>query len=179
MPDALAEPVMAETPTPVCQARTAKGICEAGPHLTKDGICARGHAMPGNQLRRTHGAFSFRDRGLAALPDPMRLSVDDFRESIVRDLGGPDELSTIMHGHIRRLGELETTCRLLASHLAQHGIFTPRGRVRSAYTQWLLTLDRWQKVAERIGIERTLKSVPSLSAYLAQAQAAAEDGSNG
>jgi hypothetical protein len=99
----------------------------------------------------------------------MRLSIDDFREGIVRDLGGAEELSTIMHGHVRRLAELETTCRLLAGHLAQHGIFTPRGRVRSAYTQWLLTVDRWQKVAERIGIERKLKSVPSLSVYLAHA----------
>lgn len=149
--------------------------CGAGPHSTHAGICEKGHAMRGNQLHRTHGAFSFRDRGVAALPDPMRLSVEDFRDGIVRDLGGAEELSTIMHGHVRRLGELETTCRLLASHLAQHGIFTPRGRVRSAYTQWLLTLDRWQKVAERIGVERKLKSVPSLSAYLAQAQATSEE----
>lgn len=155
-----------ETP-PVCR-------CGAGPHPTHAGICARGHAVRGNQLHRTHGAYSYRDRGAAALPDVLRQTVDEFRESVITDRGGHAELSTLEAAYIRRLAEVETVARLLAADLASRGLTTPRGRVRGTFSRWLECLDRWDRLAQRVGTDRRSRSVSSLRDYLAQAQPADE-----
>jgi hypothetical protein len=168
MPDAAVLTV--ETP----QAADALPVCKcgAGVHAEKPGICARGHAMEGNQLRRTHGVRSFEERGAAALPDVLRQTVEEFREAVIRDRGGMDELSTLEAAYVRRLSEVETVARLLASDLASRGLMTPRGRVRGTFSRWLECLDRWDRLAQRVGTDRRGRQVPSLSAFLQQAAAA-------
>jgi hypothetical protein len=170
--DVLQEPATVQSTTtantdqtpPVCR-------CGAGPHPMHTGICARGHALPLNQLRRTHGAYSFRDRGATALPDVLRQTVDEFRESVIADRGGASELSTIAAAYIRRLAEVETVARLLGADLASRGLTTPKGRVRGTFSRWLECLDRWDRLAQRVGTDRRSRSVSSLRDYLAQAHA--------
>ena len=145
--------------------------CGAGPHATHAGICERGHAMRGNQLHRTHGAYSFRDRGVASLPSDVRLTVADFKATVISDRGGAEELSAIEAARIGHLAEVETTLRLLAHDLATRGLMTAKGRVRSTFSKWLEALDRWERLAGHVGDGRRPRQVPSLSAYLAQARA--------
>ena len=152
--------------TPVCR-------CGAGPHSTHTGHCARGHAVPGNQLHRLHGAYSFRDRGDASLPPDLRMTVAEFKAQVISDRGGPQELSAIEAARIGHLSEVETTLRLLASDIARNGLLTKKGRTRTVFGRWLEALDRWEKLASHIGDGRRARTVPSLSAYLATASAEA------
>ncbi|HKW00733.1 MAG TPA: hypothetical protein VJN96_12970 [Vicinamibacterales bacterium] len=144
--------------------------CGAGPHATTAGMCAAGHFIVGNQARRTHGAYSFRDRGTATLPDVLRQTVEEFREAVIADRGGPSELSTLEAAYIRRLSEVETVARLLASDLATRGLTSARGRVRSTFSRWLECLDRWDRLAQRVGTDRRSRAVPSLRDYLTHAR---------
>lgn len=159
-------PSTGETPTSVCQARTATGICGSGPHATKDGHCAKGHALPGNTLRKTHGLYSFRDRGAASLPADMRVTVADFKAQVISDRGGPEELSAIEVARIGHLAEVETTLRLLGSDIARNGLMTKKGRTRTVFGRWLEALDRWQKLAAHIGDGRRARTLPTLQEYL-------------
>jgi hypothetical protein len=124
--------------------------------------------LPLNQLRRTHGAYSFRDRGAAALPDVLRQTVDEFREAVIADRGGASELSTLEGAYIRRLSEVETVARLLAADLASRGLTTPKGRVRGTFSRWLECLDRWDRLAQRVGTDRRARALPTLRDYLTQ-----------
>jgi hypothetical protein len=146
----------------------AQGMCKcgAGTHATRGGVCARGHAMQGNQLRRTHGVRAFETTG--RLPDVVRHTVDEFREAVIQDRGGASELSTLEAAYVRRLAEVETVARLLAADLATRGLMSARGRVRSTFSRWLECLDRWDKLAQRVGTERRARAV-SLRDYLARA----------
>ncbi|ODS55797.1 MAG: hypothetical protein ABS36_09425 [Acidobacteria bacterium SCN 69-37] len=157
-----------ETPTPICSC----GATDR--HATDAERCVKGHPLPGNQIRRTHGMYSFRDRGEAALPPDTRLSVADFKAQVVSDRGGLEELSAIEAARIGHLAEVETTLRLLASDLATRGLTTAKGRVRSTFSRWLEALDRWEKLAGHIGDGRRARQAPSLAAYLARAAAAKE-----
>jgi hypothetical protein len=159
---------LTEAPTVVATATEPPLVCRcgSGPHATHVGICTRGHALPLNQLRRTHGAYSFRDRGVAALPDVLRQTVDEFRESVIADRGGPSALSTLDAAYIRRLAEVETVARLLANDLASRGLTTPTGRVRGTFSRWLECLDRWDRLAQRVGTDRKTQPI-SLAARLA------------
>lgn len=147
---------------PVCS-------CGAAAHPVEPGMCSAGHFVAGNQARRTHGAYSFRDRGETSLPHDMRMSITDFRTAVTNDRGGPAELSAIEAARIGHLAEVETTLRLLVHDLASRGLMTAKGRVRSTFSKWLEALDRWERLAGHIGDGRRARTVPSLSAYLAQA----------
>lgn len=120
--------------------------------------------FPGPALK--HGVRAFETRGDAALPGDVRNSVDDFRLQVMRDRGGPEDLSAVETGYIRRLGELETVARLLASDLASRGLFTPRGRVRGTFSRWLETLDRWDRYAQRVGLDRKPKRLETIDAIM-------------
>lgn len=107
-------------------------------------------------------------RGVEALPPETRQTIEVFREAVIQDRGGPENLTTVEAGYIRRLAELETVARLLASELAAHGVLTPRRRVRGIYGKWLETLDRWHRFAQAVGTERRARQVPTLREYLEQ-----------
>jgi hypothetical protein len=154
-----------EPPPPICSCG------EAERHPVDPHRCARGHALPGNQLHRTHGAYSFRDHGEASLPPDMRMTVAEFKAQVVSDRGG--ELTAIEAARIGHLAEVETTLRLLAHDLATRGLMTAKGRVRSTFSKWLEALDRWERLAGHIGDDRRARTVPSLQDYLREA--AAED----
>ena len=148
-------------------------ICTCGAtslHADDAHRCSAGHVLAGNSAARKTGVRAFETRGPAALPADMRQSVDEFRAQVIADRGGVDELTAVEGAYIRRLAELETVTRLLASDLAQRGLFTPRGRVRGTYGRWLETLDRWDRYAQRVGLERRSKPAPSPADYWRQRQ---------
>jgi hypothetical protein len=154
--------------TPVCR-------CGAGSHPTHAGHCLRGHATPGNQLHRTHGAYSFRDRGDAAISDDLRISADDLLAGVLADKGGAENCPTLLREYIRQTRNLRVVLDLLNRDMVENGLFTQKRRVRSTFSKWLETLDRFDRFATKIGLEREARQVPSLSAYLAQARATDEE----
>jgi hypothetical protein len=172
MPDSVMMQDRAETAETAADASNecASAVCPcgAGLHTTTAGMCAAGHFIVGNQARRTHGAYSFRDRGTVALPDVLRQTVEEFREAVIADRGGPSELSTLEAAYIRRLSEVETVARLLAADLASRGLTTPRGRVRGTFSRWLECLDRWDRLAQRVGTDRRSRAL-TLHDYLTRA----------
>jgi hypothetical protein len=132
--------------------------------------------QPGNQDRRDHGVrgLEVRLRAGGELPAELLVEMTAFRENVIADRGGPSELSEIERGFIQRLVELETFCRLLAGNIQARGIVTRAGRVRTAYTLFLSTIDRWDRVAGRLGMARRAKRVPTLHEYLDERAAAQE-----
>ena len=140
--------------------------CGAGAHATDSTRCASGHVLVGNQTARKHGVRQFEQHGERVLPPDLRQTTDDFRAAVISDRGGVETLTTIEAGYVRRLAELETVARLLAADLAYRGLFTPKARVRNTYMRWLETLDRWDRFAQRVGVERRAKRVATLQDVL-------------
>lgn len=156
----------------------APPICTCGAterHAADADRCVRGHVLVGNQARRTHGVRAFETTG--RIPDVLRQTVEEFRNAVIGDRGGTSELSTLDAAYIRRLSEVETVARLLAGDLASRGLMTPKGRVRSTFSRWLECLDRWDRLAQRVGTDRRSRNVTSLSAYLT-ASASIEENTN-
>lgn len=141
--------------------------CGAGAHATDSTRCASGHVLVGNQTARKHGVRQFEQHGEKVLPPDLRATVDEFRTQLISDRGGVETLTAIEGGYIRRLVELETVSRLLASDLVQRGLQTKTGRIRGVYMKWLETLDRWDRFAQRVGVERRAKRVATLQDFLA------------
>ncbi len=148
-------------------------VCKCGASPRADGRrCVRGHVLagndvgvssrfaPGNTSAQTHGAWSLqRGRGEAALPATIAQTIEEFRASVISDRGGLENMTTVEVALVRRLSELEATCRLLAADIASKGLLTPRGRVRGVYRQWLESLDRFEKYCVRVGVDRRARVV--------------------
>lgn len=130
---------------------------------------------PGTQAGRRHGVRAFQVRGEAALDADQRTALEAFRGGVEADQGGASELTTIGAGYVRRLCEMEVICDLLAVDLATRGMFTQRGRVRSTYGAFLQAVDRWDRLAQRLGTARRERRVPSLAEYLANRPSETDD----
>jgi hypothetical protein len=120
--------------------------------------------LPQNSEAQTHGLRAFEQRGESALPAELRDELAAFQDGVEADQGGASELSTIGAGYTRRLTEVEAIVRLLGADLQARGIFTAKGRVRSSYNAFLLALDRWDRIAQRLGLERKSRPVNPLDA---------------
>ena len=127
---------------------------------------AQGRFLPGNQAAYRHGVKLFERKG--ELPAFLRDALDGFREALSADQGGDSELTTVRRGYVERLVATEGVLRLLETDLAHRGMLTAKGRVRSTYTAWLAALDRWDRLAQRLGLDRRASKVPTLDAYLAE-----------
>jgi hypothetical protein len=136
------------------------------PHPEHADRWADGTVRTGNRAAQTHGVYAFENRGPAALPADLRISVDEFRAQVISDRGGVDNLTAIEAAYIRRLVELETVVRLLTADLAQRGLFTAKGRVRSSISKLFEGFDRWDRYAQRIGLDRCPRQVQTLSERL-------------
>lgn len=124
----------------------------------------RGRFLPGNAEARTAGVRVFMDRG--ELPEELRPALDRFVAQVIADQGGDTDLTAIRGGYVRRLGELEGCLLLLAADLQARGLMTARGRVRNTYTLFLQTLDRWDRLAQRLGMSRIARPAPTLAELL-------------
>jgi hypothetical protein len=150
--------------------------CGAPAHESDPQRCAAGHVLAGNMAAATHGGWSY-ERGKGgpdALPPAMQQTAADFRAAVISDRGGDEHLTAIEGAYIRRLGELEVVARLIGADLARRGLMTPKGRVRPTFNRWLEVLDRWDRYAQRLGIDRKARQVPRLQDYLDQRAARME-----
>jgi hypothetical protein len=88
-----------------------------------------------------------------------RQSLAEKRRAIETDLGGASALSTVQRDAVERLIEVDLMAQSLAAELLVSGIFTHRGKVRSAFAAFLQLLDRWQRLAVLVGVERRAKPI--------------------
>jgi hypothetical protein len=133
---------------------------------TPSGHDAAGRFTAGNQAARRHGLRAFQLHGDTTLAAELRAELAEFREGVERDQGGAEELTTLGAGYVRRLSEVEAICVLLGADLQTRGLLTRRGRVRSTYNAFLQAIDRWDRLAQRLGLARKAKPVQTLEQYL-------------
>lgn len=121
-----------------------------------------GAFLAGNSARVTHGLYRYRQT--AALPADLRVSVDEFRDALIADQGGLDELSAIRAGLCRVLVDCEVGRRLLMTEVVKKGIDSKPGR--AAYDRLLNTIDRWQRIAAMLGLSRRARPVSPSEALM-------------
>jgi len=155
----------------VCQARVPGGICGARERHPANprNMCIRGHFIPGSQQRLTHGARAFERHGDAVVPADVRQSADDVLAGVIADKGGLQNLTTLKREYVHQVRNLRVMMDLIASHLVRNGVTTQDGRVRSALTKYLEVFDRFDKCAQRLGLEREAREALTLAQRLAQA----------
>lgn len=129
---------------------------------------ADGKFLRGNQAARTIGLYAVQQ------PTAHQDAVARLTAGIISDLGGGDELSTIERAYVGRLADVELTLRLLAADIAQRGLLTHRGGVRKVYDSLLAGIDRWDRLAQRLGTRRRAKHV-DVARELSGLDPAAED----
>lgn len=113
--------------------------------------------------------------GLRAMIQPanIRMTANELVDGIVRDLGGPSDLTALTRAYVRKIADIEITLHLLAADLVKHGLLTPGGRPRETYDKYLAGVAMWDRLAQRIGLERRTKRAPSLADLLANYEPAA------
>lgn len=130
------------------------------PDRWADGTTRPGYPGPGLK----HGAYS----GLVAagtLPSQAEAAAAILarQADIVADKGGSDVVGVILRGSIQRHVKLEVIETTLWDNLQKHGTLTGKGKSRAAALLWLQVVDRLQKSAAAIGIDRKSKDVGSMS----------------
>jgi hypothetical protein len=155
----------------VCEARTPSGICGARERHPANprNMCVRGHFIVGSQQRLTHGARAFERHGDAAVPADVRMTADDMLAGIIADKGGANNLTTLKRELAQQARNFRVMLDLILHDLVRNGVTTKGGRVRSAVSKYLEIFDRFDKVAQRLGLERDAREALSLTARLAAA----------
>ena len=137
------------------------------PHPDHADRWADGTVRAENQVARKHGADSAAVRR-GEVPPELRQSIDDFRGGLISDHGGPGALTTLESAYILRLTEVEVVLRLLQNDLVHRGLHTPRGRVRSSFDKFLATIGLWDRLAQRVGVDRRARQVQSPQEFFEQ-----------
>lgn len=120
------------------------------------GRCAHCQAfLDGNQEAVTTGLFRRQQ------PIELRVEAETFVAGIVADKGGPEDLATLKRKYIANLGDVSVVLRLLVADIEAAGLFTRRGNPRAVLATYLATLDRFDRLAQRIGLERQPRPVTS------------------
>jgi hypothetical protein len=111
--------------------------------------------LPGTQAARKSGIY-------AQHPPPDLLGVvDAMVTGVIADHGGEATLTTLEKAYIKKLADVDITVQLLAADIARRGLLTPSGGVRNVYDKFLAGLDRWDRLAQRIGLGRRARQVPN------------------
>lgn len=134
------------------------------PEPPTSGRTRRGTFASGNSSALRHGLYSRQVRE-ALLPEQAeaRAALAEQRRAIEDDLGGADGLSQVTRDLIGRYCELRLIADFLAHQLATVGPLTGKGRTRAATTAYLAVVDRQNRLALTLGLERKAKRVPSLA----------------
>ncbi len=86
-------------------------------------------------------------------------------DALTADLGGMSQLSAVQGPLVAELARLQLVTESLGADVLRHGVLTGKGRTRAAVTIYLQVLDRQQKLAALLGLERRQK--PSGPTHLA------------
>jgi hypothetical protein len=131
-----------------------------------------GALLPGNLRSLRHGGRSSRvPVGLMPQQADALAALAERRAELLVDLGGADQLSVVMRDLVQRYLELAMTADYLAANLQQLGPLTGKGRTRAALSAWLAVVDRQQKTAQLLGLERRAKPTMGLQAAIAAHEA--------
>jgi hypothetical protein len=130
-----------------------------------------GAFISGNEANLRHGLRRFETRRV--LPPDLKVDVETFRDQLVSDQGGLDDLTAVRAGLCRLLTDAEAGRRLCMRVVVEKGIESKAGR--AAYDRLLATMDRWMRLAAALGVERRARQVPTLAEYM---QARASDRAN-
>jgi hypothetical protein len=153
------EPIFGE-PEPPYVERLDDGIhAERADHKTR--------FQPGNTAAWKDGSRSKRALSLE-LPEQAeaKAALGDRVETIARDLGGRESLSQVAVGMVERHAKLELVADYLFSNIQRLGPLTGKGHTRAALTNWLAVVDRLQRSAVTLGLERRSKPVVPLAEVL-------------
>jgi hypothetical protein len=99
-------------------------------------------------------------------PPDIQLTKQEFVEGVIQDLGGLANLSTLEVEYVSNLSHVKVLVMLLVNDLVTYGVFTPRGNPRRTYDALLAAIDRYDRLAQRIGLRRRGRTVQSPSDYL-------------
>lgn len=128
-----------------------------------DGTVRPGH--PGPALK--HGARSVLVAAGALPSQADAVALMQARQAaIVRDLGGDDVISALLGGQVERHVKLELVEATLWANLQAHGTLTGKGATRAAANLWLQVVDRIQKSAAAMGLERRARKVGTVAELL-------------
>lgn len=153
--------------------KSKRRIPRTRPKVEPDGCVRDAHRDPngrvgqGNSLARKPDGLN-RYAKKKELPEDIRLFVDTFSADVISDQGGASELSAIRGGYVRRIGDVEAMLQLAAKDIRTRGFFTVGGRTRTTVFTFMQLLDRWDRLAQRLGLDRRTKQVPSLEQFLQQ-----------
>lgn len=145
-----------------CAGAVSPDAAEAPVYGPQDGRDHAGRFVPGNRAAVRHGFYSTAAKRDA--PVEVRQNSDELTAGVIADLGGPEELTALQRGYVECLRDVNICRQLLVAHLIEHSLLTPKGRVRAAYRVLLETLDRWDRYAQRLGVERRAKHVDPIEA---------------
>lgn len=92
------------------------------------------------------------------LPPDLQDKLATFEAGVVTDLGGASELTTIERGYIEKLRTVETAIYLVLRYIERKGF--------DAKTEGMLlsAIDRWDRLALRLGMARRQRKVDPLEA---------------
>jgi hypothetical protein len=131
---------------------------------------ARGRWAPGNSGALVHGG-----RSRQALESAAAVAVRlEKQAALHEDLGG--DLGVIKRDLGADYLTVDTMITTVTANIERQGVLTATGKRRAAVDLLLSLIDRRLRLAERLGIERRQKAVPSLNEYLATRSAATTDG---
>jgi hypothetical protein len=99
----------------------------------------------------------------------LNQTADEFREGLISDEGGIENLTTLRAGAIRALVNVEVSTHLCASALVRSGgVESSSGR--RALLLLLQATDRWIRLAQLLGIERKQRPVLSFAEAVERAK---------
>lgn len=152
-------------------------VCEAGvreeapePEVLPNGRDSRGRFVRGRPGPRLDTAARSALVQQGALPEQaaIRAVLREQEQGIVADLGG--DLATVKRGVVEAYVRLRyTEEHLFARLLRDGGPITGKGRTRASLTAWLAVLDRLERHAKLLGLERRSRDVSDdIEAYIDQ-----------
>lgn len=110
--------------------------------------------LPKNQGAYKHGANAARREGAHALSERHGQLYRTFSDRAVADLGGFDALSMIELALVEAAATQYALIGAFSDYLAEVSPMTPRGRVRSAVRAYHEAVDRLDRIAQRLGLQR-------------------------
>ena len=119
----------------------------------------------GNTARLMHGLRSKRPVEARLGPDQLAAFTEEHKQ-LLADLGGDDQVSVTKRGLARRHSELSVIADTILTNLLQQGVLSTKGRQRAALTAYLNVVDRLNKLAAQLGLERRQKPVDDLQDYI-------------
>lgn len=101
------------------------------------------------------GAYSERvERGEMPGQEETARRLSETVAAILADLGGPDATSVVVMGMVERHARLEMVSVYLFERLREKGPLTAKGAQRAALTAWLQVVDRLNRSAQALGLDR-------------------------